>query len=374
MCEGADPEPQCLKERRTSGYLRLLITVALPYFFMSLCLLLVISAVRCHQRRQLRELEERVANIRERGRYVTDFLYSMGAGAENARIDPTGMVSPSSARAGRSPWARPRPPRQAALEEQAAIAAAIAASQADNPLAAVTESSPYGLREHSSGLEEAVIEDAAVDEDTALAVAIAASRETIPHDNARRQQYLHTPPYRSSTPSGSPRQDALAEQVVAFDPASPESTRAGRVPPAAEGSREQAGGKQAGGLLGRWVSRPQGQAALEEGAALATAIAASIATMPEAVATPSPSPPPLPSPSPSLGPLSRARQRRNHAPSSTRPLRPRQDECSGIGCDGDGRDGRGTVHGGSEGGEGEGAGGVDGIQLAQLTVMQEERC
>ena len=103
-------------------------------------------------------------------------------------------------------------------------------------------------------------------------------------------------------------------------------------------------------------------------------VAASIATMPEAVATPSPSPPPVPSPSPSLGPLSRARQRRNHAPSSTRPLRPRQDEGSGIGCDGDGRDGRGTVHGGSEGGEGEGAGGVDGIQLAHLTVMQGERC
>ena len=102
-CEGADPEPQCLKERRTSGYLRLLITVALPYFLMSVLLFLVISAVRCHQRRQLRELEERVANIRERGRYVTDFLYSMGAGAENARIDPTGMVSPSSSRAGRSP-------------------------------------------------------------------------------------------------------------------------------------------------------------------------------------------------------------------------------------------------------------------------------
>ena len=81
MCEGADPEPKCLKERRTSGYLRLLITVALPYFFMSLCLLLVISIVRCHQRRQLRELEERIANIRERGRYVTDFLYSIGAGA-----------------------------------------------------------------------------------------------------------------------------------------------------------------------------------------------------------------------------------------------------------------------------------------------------
>ena len=47
---------------------------------------------------------------------------------------------------------------------------------------------------------------------------------------------------------------------------------------------------------------------------------------------------------------------------------------SGIGCGGDGRDGRGTVHGGSEGGEGEGAGGVDGIQLAHLTVMQGERC
>ena len=55
MCEGADPEPQCLKERRTSGYLRLLITVALPYFLMSLLLFLVISAVRCHQRRQLQE-------------------------------------------------------------------------------------------------------------------------------------------------------------------------------------------------------------------------------------------------------------------------------------------------------------------------------
>lgn len=53
MCEGADPEPQCLKERRTSGYLRLLMTVAIPYFLMSLMLFLVISAVRCHQRRQL---------------------------------------------------------------------------------------------------------------------------------------------------------------------------------------------------------------------------------------------------------------------------------------------------------------------------------
>ena len=54
-CEGADPEPQCLKERRTSGYLRLLITVALPYFLMSLLLFLIISAVRCHQRQQLQE-------------------------------------------------------------------------------------------------------------------------------------------------------------------------------------------------------------------------------------------------------------------------------------------------------------------------------
>ena len=54
-CEGADPEPQCLKERRTSGYLRLLITVALPYFLMSVLLFLVISAVRCHQREQLQE-------------------------------------------------------------------------------------------------------------------------------------------------------------------------------------------------------------------------------------------------------------------------------------------------------------------------------
>ena len=138
MCEGADPEPQCLKERRTSGYLRLLMTVAIPYFVMSLCLLLVISIVRCHQRRQLRELEERIANIRERGRYVTDFLYSIGAGTEIARTGPTGgVVDSSSSSRARSPWARRPPllpPRQIALEEQTAIAAAIAASQADNPL------------------------------------------------------------------------------------------------------------------------------------------------------------------------------------------------------------------------------------------------
>ena len=126
MCEGADPEPQCLKERRTSGYLRLLITVALPYFLMSLMLFLVISAVRCHQRRQLQEpythvvpassipaaarkhprlclqeLEERVANVRERGRVLTDFLYAMS--------------SPHLSRANASPspaGARPRTPRR----------------------------------------------------------------------------------------------------------------------------------------------------------------------------------------------------------------------------------------------------------------------
>ena len=83
MCDGVAPEPSCIKERRTSGWLRLLITVALPYFLMSIFLVILITTVRCHQRRQLKELEERVEKVRERGRVLTDFLYSMGTAAAN---------------------------------------------------------------------------------------------------------------------------------------------------------------------------------------------------------------------------------------------------------------------------------------------------
>ena len=83
MCDGVAPEPSCIKERRTSGWLRLLITVALPYFLMSIFLVILITTVRCHQRRQLKELEERVEKVRERGRILTDFLYSMGTAAAN---------------------------------------------------------------------------------------------------------------------------------------------------------------------------------------------------------------------------------------------------------------------------------------------------
>ena len=350
--------------------------MALPYIFMSFFLLIVISAVRCHQRRQLRELEERVANVRERGRYVTDFLYSMGAGADTARINPT---SPASSRGGRTPGRRmPRPYRQDALEEQRAIAAAIAASQANGPLTA-TE---VDIEEADLGFEEDFTE---TNEDSALAAAIAASRETVPLDHARRQSVAaadrsRTPPPAQRPPPRPPQQDSLEEQVVAFDPASPGSDRAGRAPPAPEGGPEQTGG-----LLGRWVSRPV--TSLDEEAALATAIAASVAAMPVAAATRSPSPSPSASPS-DPGPFSRVRRRRNHTPSSPRAARAavkaaaesagnrrstEREDGSGYNDRGGGGGG-GKGDGGGEDSDGGGGGGGDGVQLAPLAVVQGERC
>ena len=112
LCEGATSEPNCIKPRITSGYLRLIISVSIPWLFISTLIFAILAIVRCHQARRVKQLEQTVANVRERGRILTDFLYSMGtsggglggaggggAGGGGGRgMSPRGMLSRGASR------------------------------------------------------------------------------------------------------------------------------------------------------------------------------------------------------------------------------------------------------------------------------------
>jgi len=74
VCSGYLNEPTCVKTRRDSGWLRLIVAVAVPYMLVTVLLLLVQGCVRAHQQHIMKVLAARVERVRNDGERLVAFL------------------------------------------------------------------------------------------------------------------------------------------------------------------------------------------------------------------------------------------------------------------------------------------------------------